>query len=129
MSVGSEMDVLLGQDGGAGRHVAHERHVHHLVEAGLDDVGGAFRVAERVGERDGARLERIALDEPLLLKRLEVHMDRRRGGKAQALANLAHGGTVAFLPDALFNAIEHCLLTFRHFFGHAPSFPLNEQMF
>ena len=47
-------------------------------------------------------------------------MDCRRGGKAQALADLAHRGTVALLADALLDAVEHRLLAFRHFVGHAP---------
>ena len=98
--------------------VAHEGHVHDVAEAGLHHVGGQRGVFELVGEGDGARLERIALDEALLLERLQVHVHGGGGGEAEALADLAHGRAVSLLPNALLDAVEHRLLALRHFLGH-----------
>ena len=50
-----------------------------------------------------------------------------RGGKAKGGAHLAHGGAIAFLTNAGFDAVKHRLLAFGDLFAHGD--PFFEQMF
>ena len=76
------LDVLLGQDGGARRHIAHQG---HLVPAAVGGVGDGDGPGLALGLGDAARLPQA----------LEVEMDGGGGLQPHGLGDLTHGGGVA----------------------------------
>ena len=76
------LNIFLGQDGGARRHIAHQG---HLV---FPAVGG-------VGDGDGPGLALGLGDAARLTQALEVEMDGGGGFQPHGLGNLPHRGGVA----------------------------------
>ena len=79
------LDMLLGQDGGTRRHVAHQGHL----------VLPARRLAAHNGDGPGLAL-RLG-DVARLPEALQVEMDGGGGFQVYRLGDLPHGGGVAVL--------------------------------
>ena len=122
-------DVLLGENRGAGSHVAHQGHIDELAVGGRESRDRGGNLLDGIGKRDGAGFKGVALDEALVFKCLQMDMDGGRGGEPQTLAHLAHRRTVALLANARFDAVENRLLPLGHFLGHSASFHKSVHLF
>ena len=106
------LDVLLGQDTGAGGHVADQGHV--ADRPGVHDHLGRRVVADL----DGPGLGRVAAQVALALEHGQVGVDGRGGGEADRLADLAHRRRVAAVADRLGDAVEDLLPLGAQYLGH-----------
>ena len=71
-------------------------------------VGRLLRPVDQ--QLDGARLGRVAAQQPDLLEVREVRVHGRRRGEPDRLADVAHGGRVAVLRRVLLDEVEDLLL-------------------
>src|SRR5450759_3291414 len=103
------LDVLLGEDGGAGGDVADDRDGNRVAALG---------VCMGVGdELDGAGLAGGALDQPAALQLVQVVVDRGAGAEADGLADLTDARGIASDLGHVADVVEDLVLPFGQLFG------------
>jgi hypothetical protein len=117
------LDVLLGQDRLAGRDVADQRQPRpdraaHAVDHVLHGTGEILTHA--VQQLDGARLGRIAAQQPEPLEVGEMRVDGRRGRQADGLADVPDGRRVAVLSRVALDEVEYLLLALGQVHERSP---------
>jgi len=100
------LDVLLGEDRRAGRHVADQRQA-----ARLDDR--LHRVRRAVQQLERARLGWIAPQHADLFEVRQVRVHRRRRGQPDGLADVPHRRRIAVLGRVLADEVVDLLLALR----------------
>src|SRR5713226_1322153 len=106
-------DVLLGEDGSAGGHVADDGDRHGVAPLLVD-----FDVLD---ELDRARLAGVALDQAATLELVEVVVDGRARAQADRLADLADAGRVVPGLGDVADVVEDLVLAFGELFGQFTS--------
>src|SRR5581483_9154700 len=108
-------DVLGGEQRSTGGDLADERQPRHVLRL----RGRGLRLAPLAPDQlEGARLRRVAPEEPRTLEVRQVRVHGRRRGQADLLADLADGRRVAVPVDVLDEVVPDLLLTGRE---HAAS--------